>query len=168
MIPSTRAPERGRRFSDCFLPWHVVYCENSPCLVWEWSVEVTGGCWAACCVKWIRYDRRNAGGREVKGHHGSRWSGDKCGKVGLRPDFLHEIALNLEKRMTNQGKQFCTAGEPDEALTFGYYDEDDDDLDAFPEDGLCGCDEGGQPYFYTSHDLVKVLQGHFVYSRTLL
>lgn len=71
--------------------------------------------------------------------------------------------------MTNQGKQYSTADEHDKALSFGYDDEeDDDDLDTFPEDGVCGCDEGGQPYFYTSHDLFKVLQGHFVYSRTLL
>lgn len=42
MIPSTRAPERGRRFSDCFLPW-------ARCLLWELALPgvgvISGGDW---------------------------------------------------------------------------------------------------------------------------
>lgn len=57
--------------------------------------------------------------------------------------------------MTNQGKQYSTGDSHDEALPFGYYydedEDDDDDLDTFTDDGVCGCDDGGQFYFYTDH-----------------
>lgn len=83
-------------------------------------------------------------------------------KVVQRPDLLREIALNLEreKKMTNQVQQ-CSTGDAhdDEALLFGYYDEDDDDdddgLGSFAEDGVCDCDDGGQPHFYPSRDLFR-------------
>lgn len=62
--------------------------------------------------------------------------------------------------MTNQVQQ-CSTGDAhdDEALLFGYYDEDedeDDGLGSFAEDGVCGCDDGGQPHFHPSRDLFKV------------
>lgn len=75
MIPNTRAPDSRRRFvflSDCFLRWHCLLCKPSPPAVGVISAGAWGVLLAACCVKWIRCERSRAGGREVKGHHGSR------------------------------------------------------------------------------------------------
>ena len=45
--------------------------------------------------------------------------------------------------MTNQGATYSEEEGEDEALAFGYYDEDD--FDAFTDaDGDCDCDQGGQ------------------------